>query len=412
MALVTTTAAKKMPAMVGRYDLLEKVGTGGMGSVYRGRDRETGEAVAVKVLGAKLAENPKLHHRLVQEFRSASKLDHPNIVRVLDLALDGSTAYLVMEFVEGESLGAMIARLGKLPEGQAVRIVTQAAQALHYAHRRRIIHRDVKPDNILVRADGMVKLADFGLAKDKNNDRDLTRPATGLGTPHFMAPEQYEDAKNAGVLCDVYSLGATLYNAVTGKLPFDNCVSLATLAKKIKGDVPPPRQLVPDLSEQVDEAIRRAMSPNPAKRPASCLQFANLLPAQAQWGRLGEFAPRRPACPARYERRTAPRHPCTLGITCVIDTDLFAGGEGTEETWPGTVHDIGPRGLGLVMPRRFERGTAIRVEVEGGGEQPARRLAARVAHVRPEALGHWFHGCVFADPLSDQALREWLRAAR
>ena len=104
-----------------------------------------------------------------------------------------------MEYVDGDSLGGLIARHGRLPEGQAVRIITQAAQALHYAHRRRVIHRDVKPDNILVRTDGRAKLADFGLAKDKENDKDLTRPATGLGTPHFMAPEQYTDAKNAGV---------------------------------------------------------------------------------------------------------------------------------------------------------------------------------------------------------------------
>ena len=112
-----------------------------------------------------------------------------------------------MEYVEGESLGGLIAKHGRLPEGQAVRIITQAAQGLHYAHRRRVIHRDVKPDNILVRTDGRAKLADFGLAKDKEDDKDLTRPATGLGTPHFMAPEQYTDAKNAGVRCDVYSLG-------------------------------------------------------------------------------------------------------------------------------------------------------------------------------------------------------------
>jgi hypothetical protein len=406
--------SKRAPNTVGRFDLLEMVGSGGMGSVYRGRDRETGDRVAIKVLGAKLAENPKLHYRLVQEFRAASKLDHPNIVRVLDLALDGSTAYLVMEYVDGESLGSLIARKGRLAEGLAVRIISQVAQGLHFAHRRKVIHRDVKPDNILVRYDGMVKLADFGLAKDFENDKDLTRPATGLGTPHFMAPEQYEDAKNASVLCDVYSLGATLYNAVTGQLPFESCVSMVTLAKKIKGEVTPPRQLVPDLSEQVDDAIRRAMSPDPAKRPVSCLQFINLLPSKLQWGRLGDHAPHRADASARagHERRTAARHPCTLGITCVVDTGLFAGGAEGEEIWPATVHDVSPRGVGLVMPRRFERGTVFRVEMEAAAGRPARKIAVRVANIRSEALGHWFHGCVFIDPLTDQDLRNLLRSAR
>jgi serine/threonine protein kinase len=411
MVLMTT---RREPSTMSRFELQEKLGSGGMGTVYRARDRHTGSPVAVKVLSAKLAENPKLHYRLVQEFRSASKLDHPNIVRALDLVVDGSTAYLVMEYVEGDSLGGLIAKHGRLPEGQAVRIITQAAQGLHYAHRRRVIHRDVKPDNILVRTDGRAKLADFGLAKDKENDKDLTRPATGLGTPHFMAPEQYTDAKNAGVLCDVYSLGATLYVAVTGKLPFESCVSLVSLAKKIKGEVQPPRELVPELSEQVDEAIRRAMNADPAKRPQSCLQFAQLLPSSGQWGRLGGAADRARAAHTRAvdERRSAPRHPCTLGVSCVIDTDLFASGTETEEAWPGTIHDLAPRGVGLVIPRRFEVGTVLRVDLESGGEGPARRLAARVAHVRSDALGHWFHGCVFPDALTDADLRDLLRSAR
>ena len=130
--MVLMTARRETTSM-SRFELQEKLGAGGMGTVYRALDRETGSPVAIKVLSAKLAENPKLHYRLVQEFRSASKLDHPNIVRALDLVVDGSTAYLVMEYVEGDSLGGLIAKHGRLPEGQAVRIVTQAAQGLHRA---------------------------------------------------------------------------------------------------------------------------------------------------------------------------------------------------------------------------------------------------------------------------------------
>jgi hypothetical protein len=227
-----------------------------------------------------------------------------------------------------------------------------------------------------------------------------------------MAPEQYNDAKNASMLCDVYSLGATLYMAVTGKLPFESCVSLVSLAKKIKGEVPPPRELVPDLSEQVDEAIRRAMSPDPTKRPQNCLQFAQLLPSSGQWGRLGEHASRSKAAlpKATHERRSAPRHPCTVGVSCVIDTDLF-GSKESEEAWPGTIHDLAPRGVGLVISRRFEPGTALRVDLESA-TGAVRGLAARVVNVRPEALGHWFHGCLFREPLTDADLRDLLRTTR
>jgi hypothetical protein len=202
--------------------------------------------------------------------------------------------------------------------------------------------------------------------------------------------------------------------AVTGKLPFESCLSVVALTKKIKGEIDSPRDLVPDLSEQVDEAIRRAMNPDPKKRPQSCLQFAQLLPSSGHWGRLGSHTDKAKAAlpQATHERRTATRHPCTLGVSCVIDTDLFAGGSEAEEAWPGTMHDLAPRGVGLIIPRRFEPGTVLRVDLESANGGPARALSARVAHVRSEALGHWFHGCVFSAPLTDADLRDLLRTTR
>ncbi len=405
---MSVTATEREPVAVGHYDFESKIGKGGMGSVYKARNRGTGEVVAVKVLTADLVENPRLFKRFEQEFRAAAKLDHPNIVRVLDFGMDGPHAYLVMEYVEGESLGQLIEKHGRLAERAAVRIVTQVAQALNYAHGRRIIHRDVKPDNVIVRPDGLAKLADFGLAKDVEDDQGLTRTARGLGTPHFMAPEQYRDAKNAGIPCDVYALGATLYTAVTGRLPFDNCNTLAALAQKIQGDVTPPRKLVPQLSEQVDAAIRKAMSAEAPRRPASCLEFVRLLPAARQ--RKKESAA--PGQAAAAERRKGARHPYTLGTTCVIDTAVFTGTAGSEEAWPATVHDLATAGVGLVLARRFERGTEFTVEVQTTDGKPPRNLAAKVAHVRAEGLGHWFHGCVFAAPLTEQELVELLRTAK
>jgi serine/threonine protein kinase len=258
---------------IGNYDLLEKIAEGGMGAIYRGRHRDSGMIVAIKIMPPHTAQNPVLLKRFEQEFRAASRLDHPNIVRALDYSDNGNTPYLVMEFVEGESLGQKLEREGRMPESDAIRIIAQVAQGLHRAHKQNLVHRDVKPDNILVTPDGIAKLADLGLVKETETDLNLTRTGRGLGTPHFMAPEQFRNAKNADIRCDIYSLGATLYQMVTGELPFRSNGPLDAWMKKIQNELTPPRQIVPSLSERVDWAIRRAMSADPEKRPASCREF-------------------------------------------------------------------------------------------------------------------------------------------
>jgi serine/threonine protein kinase len=258
---------------IGNYELLEKVAEGGMGSIYRGRHRQTGQIVAVKIMPAHMASNATLLRRFEQEFRAASKLDHPNIVRALDYGDNGTTPYLVMEFVEGESLGQRIERDGRMPEAEAIRLIAQVAQGLHRAHKQGIIHRDVKPDNVMVTPEGTAKLADLGLVKEVDADLNLTKTGRGLGTPHFMAPEQFRSAKDADIRCDVYSLGATLYMMVTGELPFRSNGPLDAWMKKMNNDLIPPRQIVPSLSERVDWAIRRAMSPNKEQRPNTCREF-------------------------------------------------------------------------------------------------------------------------------------------
>src|SRR5205823_14374559 len=149
----------------------------------------------------------------------------------------------------------------------------QVAQGLHRAHKHNLVHRDVKPDNILVTADGVAKLADLGLVKETETDLNLTKTGRGLGTPHFMAPEQFRNAKNADVKCDIYSMGATLYQMVTGELPFKSLGPLDAWMKKINNELLPPRQVVPALSERIDWAILRAMSADPEKRPDSCREF-------------------------------------------------------------------------------------------------------------------------------------------
>jgi hypothetical protein len=258
---------------VGHYDLLEKIAEGGMGAIWRGRDRRSGQVVAIKVMPPHMASNPVLLKRFEQEFRAASRLDHPNIVRAIDYGDDGASPYLVMEFVAGESLGQKVEREGRMPEAEAIRIIAQVAQGLHRAHKQGLIHRDVKPDNVLLRTDGVAKLADLGLVKESETDLNLTKTGRGLGTPHFMAPEQFRNAKGADIRCDIYSLGATLYQMVTGELPFKSSGPLEAWMKKIQNDLKEPRSIVPELSERVNWAILRAMSADPEQRPRSCREF-------------------------------------------------------------------------------------------------------------------------------------------
>jgi len=265
--------SKQMLQQIGNYDVVTKLAEGGMGAVYKARNRTSGELVAIKVLPASTAKNPVLLKRFKLEFDAAHQLDHPNIVRAIEYCGVGPSPFLVMEFVDGESLGQRIERDGALTEEESIRLLAQVCQGLHRAHKNRLIHRDVKPDNIMITQDGIAKLTDLGLVKDADNEMNLTRTGRGLGTPHFMAPEQFRNAKNADIRCDIYSLGATLYMMVTGEVPFGKVGPLDCWMKKIRNDYIPPRNLNPNLSDRMDWAIRRAMSGDPEKRPASCREF-------------------------------------------------------------------------------------------------------------------------------------------
>jgi len=258
---------------IGNYEIVFKIAEGGMGAVYKGRHRETGAEVAIKIIPPETARNQVLLRRFEQEFRAASLIDHPNVVKAIEYNGTGPSPFLVMEFVDGLSLGEKVEREGAMRESFALSVIAQVCEGLHSAHKQGLIHRDVKPDNILVTRDGVAKLTDLGLVKDIDAEMNLTRTGKGLGTPHFMAPEQFRNAKNADVRCDVYSVAATLYMLVTGQVPFAKTSPLDCWLKKTKDDFPPPKALIPHLSDRVDFAIRRSMKNNPAERPANCREF-------------------------------------------------------------------------------------------------------------------------------------------
>jgi serine/threonine protein kinase len=265
----------RAPALqqIGDYLILDKIAEGGMGAVYKARHKTSGQVVAIKVIPITTVKNAVLLKRFEQEYRAAAAIDHPHVVRALEFCGTGPAPFLVMEYVDGEALGGKVDRDGPLPEEAAVRIIAQVCQGLHRAHKQKLVHRDVKPDNILVTADGTAKLTDLGLVKMEDDELNLTKTGRGLGTPNYMAPEQFRDAKNADVRCDIYSLGATLYTLVTGETPFGKVGPLECWLRKQRNELPTPRELNPAISERVSWAVMRAMSGDPAQRPVSCKEF-------------------------------------------------------------------------------------------------------------------------------------------
>lgn len=275
------TFDSSQPNTLGDYEILSKIAEGGMGAVYKARHRVSGAVVAIKVIAKDTAKNPVLLQRFKQEFDAARLIDHPNVVKALEYHAQPHP-YIVMEYVDGESVGQRLQRQGAFEEREAIRLIAQVCEGLQRAHKQGLVHRDVKPDNILITRDGHAKLTDLGLVKDVEADLNLTRTGRGLGTPHYMAPEQFRNAKNVDVRSDIYSLGATLYAMVTGVVPFENTNPLDCWMRKIRNEFPSPRELNPKISERVDWAIRRAMSAEPERRPASCREFLEDLTGQSR----------------------------------------------------------------------------------------------------------------------------------
>jgi serine/threonine protein kinase len=269
-----TSTSKPTLKEIGRYSLLERIADGGMGTVYKARDTTNGEMVAIKLLRE---GDERAVARFEQEIAVTLQLSHPHLIRGLQHGYIEGSMFFVMEYVDGITLGERIEQQGRLVEKEAINLIVQVAGALHYMHFKGVIHRDVKPDNILLSRSGNAKLADLGLIKNTGLDLSLTRSATGLGSPNFMAPEQFSDAKDATAAYDVYSLGATLYMAVTGVLPFNARTDLAILKKKISNDMVPPRNLIYDLRQEVDLAIRRALRADPSQRFPGVSEFVQAL---------------------------------------------------------------------------------------------------------------------------------------
>ena len=251
------------------FKLLSEIGRGGMGQVYKGIQLSLDRPVAVKVLPSRLAKNPSFVERFHREARSAGKLIHPNVVQVIEAGKSPDNHYyLVMEFVEGENVHQMLQKRGRIEEKDALRIIHKVAEALQEAHRLNIIHRDIKPSNILINDDGEAKLADFGLAREES-DNSITLTGQMMGTPYYMSPEQARGDRGVDSRADLYSLGATFYHMITGRLPFKGDTPTIVVLKHIEEPVIPPKEHFSELSEGVNGIILRMMEKDPGRRYAT-----------------------------------------------------------------------------------------------------------------------------------------------
>ena len=277
-----TNPAAGAPSNLGRYQIVGEVGRGGMGVVYRALDPTIGRTVAIKtiLLSGHSSEEQALGRRarLLRESQAAGQLSHPNIVAVYDVGEQGDITYIVMEYIVGQTLEqSMAGAPGPRSVGESLGILGDCARALDYAHSKGVIHRDIKPGNIILQPDGMVKITDFGIAKVMESST-LTQTATVVGSPHFMAPEQLKGEAVSG-RTDQFALAVVAYVLLTGKLPFD-ADSMATLVTKtLYQDPPPAPSINPAMDMAGDSVLRKALAKTPDARYASCSEFVAALRA-------------------------------------------------------------------------------------------------------------------------------------
>ena len=294
----------------GKYEVKRLLGKGGMGAVFLAQDLTLDREVAIKVLPPEVSQDPKLVQRFQQEAKTAAKLDHTNIIPIYRVESEGGLNYFVMKFIAGTNLEDVLEDKKQLPVDYIQRVLWEAARALGHAHTRGIVHRDVKPANIMFDHDGKVMLTDFGISKALQAASGFTGTGMIIGTPHYMAPEQAKGQTVDG-RADQYSLGVVGYRMVTGQLPFSGDSVHTILYKHIFEDPPPARDTRADVPEFLSAGLARAMAKDPAQRYATMEEFATALwPEQPVVG--GATAP------ATMRPRTAPQ------VSAEMPTEQFS----------------------------------------------------------------------------------------
>ena len=321
----TFTGAEPLPPghLLGKCRIEKELGKGGMGAVYLARHTTLDVPVAVKVLPPQVAQqSPEFAERFLREARLAAQLRHPNVVPVMDADRDEATGlhYIVQEYVDGGSIRDKM-RKGPIDEKNALRVVTAVAKALDAAAQHGIVHRDIKPDNILLSREGTVKLADLGLAKRVGEESSgLTLTTSPMGTPFYMSPEQIQDVKRVDIRSDLYSLGATLFHMMTGVPPFQGDNVYSIIHKVMNDPVPDPREKKPEISDFAARICMRMMSKEPGTRPQTPKALledlrSSTVPPTAR----REVAPR----PKTARRRAVPARRSAAPVLVIVLVVLF-----------------------------------------------------------------------------------------
>jgi serine/threonine protein kinase len=330
------------PDLIEGYTLEKVIGKGGMGIVVKGRQHSLDKDVAVKILSPKLAQNEEFVKRFLREAKVAGQLNHPNIMHVIDAGKAGEHYYLVMEFIDGETLADLIKSRGTLKEKEAFEIAKQVAAALADASAKGLVHRDIKPQNIMLTKDGAVKLCDLGLAKRAEGDAALTQDNTFVGTPYYVSPEQAK-GQQVDTRSDIYSLGMTLYHALSGRPPFEGD-SIKVLAMQIDPKKTPPsiRELNPEISLQAASVLKKMFAKKPADRFQTPDELIEAIDAVIEGKPIGKVIPRASeqaaqksvSAPAVQPKKTALIAVAAAGGIALILILILAvsSGGGKEET--------------------------------------------------------------------------------
>jgi serine/threonine-protein kinase len=322
---MTDLRAQLQAGLSGSYTLERELGRGGMATVFLAQDLKHDRPVALKVLHQELAMSlgPE---RFLREIKLAARLQHPHVLTVLDSGETGGRLWFTMPFVEGESLRDRLRRERQLPVDDAIEIAREAARGLEYAHQHGVVHRDVKPENILLTSDGSTLVADFGIARALGGDEGLTQTGMAVGTPAYMSPEQAAGDRSLDARTDQYSLAAVLYEMLAGESPWTGATAQAMIAKKLSEPPPSVRAVRPSVPAAVDEAIRKALAPVAADRFATLGQFAQALHGSAPVPTAAATVPTPAAAPARPAAPPEPRRPRVSPVAIALTAGLLIGG--------------------------------------------------------------------------------------
>ncbi len=314
--------------IAGRYELEELVGSGGMSTVFRARDAGLDRRVALKILHERYGDDPESVERFRREARAVAQLSHPNVVTVIDRGEDAGRQYIVFEHVEGENLKELVRRTGRLPVRRALELVIPVADGLAFAHERGLVHRDVKPQNVLLSREGEVKVTDFGIARSLDVEHGVTQTGTVVGTGEYLAPEQAR-GQPVSPATDVYSLGIVLWELLAGDVPFAGESFVAVAMRHVNDPVPSLSERRPDVSPRLAAAVACALEKDPARRFPSMAALASELRAclaelegdlPAPVEDDAELTLVTPAAqvPRRVRRRRSRRRPVAFAIVVLV----------------------------------------------------------------------------------------------